>query len=223
MAALLGASGAYGAETRVFHLPSDALDSALVRFAVQGGVSVGGLPAWGCVGRSRPVNGAMAPAAALSSLLPAGCGFEAIDPHSFRIVGRAAPFSPPSLPPPRPRLEADVAAPPRLDELVVTAEKRPELLTRSASAVSVLSGRDLGALGGRSFDEIAAQMVGVAVTNLGSGRNKIFVRGLSDGSFTGKTQSTVGLYLDDVPITYSAPDPDLRLVDVDRVEVLPAQ
>ena len=30
----------------------------------------------------------------------------------------------------------------------------------------------------------------------------------------------MGLYLDDVPITYDAPDPDLRLVDIDRVEVL---
>ena len=60
----------------------------------------------------------------------------------------------------------------------------------------------------------------MAVTNLGSGRNKIFIRGLSDGSFTGHTQSTVGLYLNDVPITYNAPDPDLRLADVDRVEVL---
>src|SRR5206468_9381651 len=79
---------------------------------------------------------------------------------------------------------------------------------------------EIATLGGRSFDEVAAQAVGVAVTNLGSGRNKIFVRGLSDGSFTGKTQSTVGLYLDDVPITYNAPDPDLRLADVERVEVL---
>ncbi|HEY0437110.1 MAG TPA: TonB-dependent receptor, partial [Phenylobacterium sp.] len=79
---------------------------------------------------------------------------------------------------------------------------------------------EVQALGGKSFDEVAGQMVSVAVTNLGSGRNKIFVRGLSDGAFTGKTQSTVGLYLDDVPITYNAPDPDLRLVDVDRVEVL---
>ena len=103
---------------------------------------------------------------------------------------------------------------------MVTAEKRPELLSRSASAVSVLSARDVEALGGKTFDEIASQVVGVAVTNLGAGRDKIFVRGLSDGSFTGKTQSTVGLYLDDVPITYNAPDPDLRLADIDRVEVL---
>src|SRR5213076_1146627 len=39
-------------------------------------------------------------------------------------------------------------------------------------------------------------------------------------AFTGRTQSTVGLYLDDVPITYNAPDPDLRLADVEQVEVL---
>jgi outer membrane receptor protein involved in Fe transport len=119
------------------------------------------------------------------------------------------------------RSEPAAASPaPRLEELVVTAEKRPELLARSASAVSVLSARDVNSLGGKTFEDVASQVVGVAVTNLGSGRNKIFVRGLSDGSFTGKTQSTVGLYLDDVPITYNAPDPDLRLADIDRVEVL---
>ncbi len=216
LVALLAAGGAHAAETRVFHLPSEPVESALVHFAVQGGVSVGGFPARGCGGRSRPVDGALAPASALTVLLPAGCGFETLDAHSFRIFGRPAAVPPPPAMPP----EADIIAPPRLDELVVTAEKRLELLTRSASAVSVLSGRDLDVLGGKSFEQIAAQMVGVAVTNLGSGRNKIFVRGLSDGSFTGKTQSTVGLYLDDVPITYNAPDPDLRLADIERVEVL---
>jgi iron complex outermembrane receptor protein len=46
------------------------------------------------------------------------------------------------------------------------------------------------------------------------------LRGLSDGTFTGRTQQTVGTYLDNIPLTYNAPDPDLRLIDVDRVEVL---
>ncbi|MGZ6038430.1 MAG: TonB-dependent receptor [Phenylobacterium sp.] len=165
---------------------------------------------------SRAVSGAMTPAQALGALLPGGCGFDALDAKSFRIVGRPAlALAPPAL-----RPDAEIAPAPRLADLVVTAEKRPELLTRSASAVSVLSAADVDALGGQTFDEVAAQVVGVAVTNLGSGRNKIFVRGLSDGSFTGKTQSTVGLYLDEVPITYNAPDPDLRLADIDRVEVL---
>jgi len=162
------------------------------------------------------VSGALPPSRALGALLPAGCGFEVLDAKSFRIVARplATPVQAVQ------RAPAEVAQGPQLAELVVTSEKRPELLSHTASALSVLSAADVEALGGRSFDEIASQTVGVAVTNLGSGRDKIFVRGLSDGSFTGKTQSTVGLYLGDVPITYNAPDPDLRLADVDRVEVL---
>jgi iron complex outermembrane recepter protein len=177
---------------------------------------VGGLPVAGCGGRSRSVSGALPPSRALGALLPAGCGFETLDAKSFRIVARplATPVQTVQ------RAPAEAAQGPQLAELVVTSEKRPELLSHTASAISVLSATDVEALGGRSFDEIASQTVGVAVTNLGSGRNKIFVRGLSDGSFTGKTQSTVGLYLGDVPITYNAPDPDLRLADVDRVEVL---
>jgi outer membrane receptor protein involved in Fe transport len=208
---------ANAAETPVFHLPAEPLGAALIRFAVQGGVSVGGLPSRGCDGRSRPVSGAMTPARALAALLPPGCAFELVDARSFRVVGRPIPAASDRR---AGRVEPDATPAPRLDELVVTAEKRPELLTRSASAVSVLSARDVDSLGGKTFEDVASQAVGVAVTNLGSGRNKIFVRGLSDGSFTGKTQSTVGLYLDDVPITYNAPDPDLRLADIDRVEVL---
>jgi hypothetical protein len=46
------------------------------------------------------------------------------------------------------------------------------------------------------------------------------LRGLSDGTFTGRTQQTVGTYLDNIQLTYNAPDPDLRLIDVDRVEIL---
>jgi outer membrane receptor protein involved in Fe transport len=221
LAAGLGAGWApyiaNAAETPVFHLPSEPLASALIRFAVQGGVSVGGLPSRGCDGRSRAVSGPMTPAQALAALLPPSCGFELLDARSFRVMGRPMPAASDLR---AGRSEPAAAPAPRLDELVVTAEKRPELLTRSASAVSVLSARDVNALGGKTFEDVASQMVGVAVTNLGSGRNKIFVRGLSDGSFTGKTQSTVGLYLDDVPITYNAPDPDLRLADIDRVEVL---
>jgi len=215
LAASVAPNAAKAAETRVFRLPSEPLEAALVRFAVQGGVSVGGLPARGCTGASRAISGAMTPAQALGALLPGGCGFETLDAKSFRVVGR-----PMAATAPPPHADGEITPAPRLDELVVTAEKRPELLTRSASAVSVLSAADVNALGGQSFDDVAAQLVGVAVTNLGSGRNKIFVRGLSDGSFTGKTQSTVGLYLDEVPITYNAPDPDLRLADIDRVEVL---
>ena len=217
MGASMAPNIANAAQTPVFHLPAEPLGAALIRFAVQAGVSVGGLPSRGCDGRSRAVSGVMTPASALAALLPPGCGFELVDARSFRVVGRPIPAAADLR---AGRAEPAAAPGLALDELVVTAEKRPELLGRSASAVSVISARDVESLGGKTFEDVASQTVGVSVTNLGSGRNKIFVRGLSDGSFTGKTQSTVGLYLDDVPITYNAPDPDLRLADIDRVEVL---
>jgi len=218
MLALLACLGAAAAPqaaqatTRIFRLPAEPLAEALVRFAVQGRVSVGGLPAPGCEGPSRPVQGQMSPEAALARLLPPGCGFRVLDAGSFQVIAaRAAPVSA------RP---AQAGAANAVTPLVVTAERRREPLTGAPYPASALTGANLERLGGDSFQDVAAQFVGVTVTNLGPGRNKIFVRGLSDGSFTGKTQSTVGLYLDDLPITYDAPDPDLRLVDVDRVEVL---
>jgi iron complex outermembrane receptor protein len=213
---LLGgsASPAQAASLRVFRLPAEPVDQAVVRFAIQGSVSVGGLPAPGCEGRSRPVVGVLAPETALARLLPEGCGFERIDARTFRIVGRRPVIARTVIPAPA----APAAA--SIDELIVTAEKRLEPLIASPFPVSALSGEEIARLGAESFQDLAPQMVGVTVTNLGSGRNKIFVRGMSDGSFTGKTQSTVGLYLDDVPITYNAPDPDLRLADIERVEVL---
>ncbi len=60
----------------------------------------------------------------------------------------------------------------------------------------------------------------VSSTYLGSGRNKLFIRGIADSSFTGPTQSTVGQYLGDLRLSYNAPDPDLRLSDLASVEVL---
>jgi outer membrane receptor protein involved in Fe transport len=203
------------AESHIFHLPAEPVERAVVRFAIQGGVSVGGLPSQGCAGSSRPTYGLMSSARALSKLLPAGCSYQALDARSFRVF--AAPR--PAASPPSPTFIGPLPVT-SLDEVVVTAERREEPLIGRAYAIGAMSGAELERVGGKSFADAASQMVGVTVTNLGSGRNKIFIRGLSDGSFTGHTQSTVGLYLDDVPITYSAPDPDLRLVDVDRVEVL---
>jgi len=60
----------------------------------------------------------------------------------------------------------------------------------------------------------------LASTNLGTGRNKIFIRGVADSSFNGPSQSIVGQYLGDVRLTFNAPDPDLELYDIARVEVL---
>src|SRR6185295_5306779 len=61
-AGLAFASGAAQAEpAHIFRLPSEPVDTALVRFGVQAGVSIGGFPVAGCAGFSRGVIGVFTP------------------------------------------------------------------------------------------------------------------------------------------------------------------
>ena len=109
---------------------------------------------------------------------------------------------------------------PLLSELVIVATRRPALADRLAYSVSALDERAAEARGVHDAADLALAVPSMTVTNLGPGRDKVILRGLSDGPLTGQTQSMVGIYLDDVRLTYNAPDPDLLMIDVDQVEVL---
>ncbi|HET6971701.1 MAG TPA: TonB-dependent receptor, partial [Phenylobacterium sp.] len=87
------------------------------------------------------------------------------------------------------------------------------------AGVSAISREQVAATNAIDVSRTIGQLAGVLATNLGPGRNKLLLRGLSDGAYTGRARSTVATYLDDLPLNYNAPDPDLRLVDVERVEV----
>ncbi len=106
-------------------------------------------------------------------------------------------------------------------DIIVTASKRDERLSDLPASISIVGGQGLGRLAGRrGLVDVMATTDGAFSTNLGPGRDRIFLRGVADSAFNGTSQSLVSLYLDDARIGYAAPDPDLRLVDVDRVEVL---
>ena len=175
--------------------------------------------------RVRAIRGRMEPAEAVARLarfararaVPAGS-------YGWRLVPapqprrRAAPPRPstatarPPGPPPPAREPAT--------EIVVIASKRDTALGDFAGQVSMLDGEalELGGVGGT--EKITQRIATVSSTHLGSGRNKLFIRGIADSSFTGPTQATVGQYLGDLRLSYNAPDPDLRLSDLERVEVL---
>ncbi|MGD9665487.1 MAG: TonB-dependent receptor, partial [Novosphingobium sp.] len=104
--------------------------------------------------------------------------------------------------------------------IVVTASKRDMALTDLPLAISVAL-LPSGESGTRDDTNSIAQAVeGLALTGAGPGRNRIFLRGIADSAFNGESQSTVAIVLDDARLTYAAPDPDIRLVDMVRVEVL---
>lgn len=204
-----------------FAIPEQARDEAIIAFATQAGVSVGFTPGVRCGGRAG-LNGRFATAAALERLLQGSdCAAAPVDDRTFLIV-RAKPRSRPSARPPAP-LPAPLPAPASatlLSELVVTATKRPMTLAEAPYGLSVIGAAELAAQGAADPTDLPSLAAGVTVTNLGAGRDKILLRGLSDGSLTGYAQSTVGLYFDELRLTYNAPDPDLRWTDVQRVEVL---
>ncbi|OYX66942.1 MAG: TonB-dependent receptor [Sphingomonadales bacterium 32-64-17] len=119
-----------------------------------------------------------------------------------------------SAPPPAPVQPLEPA------EIVVSASKQDAMLSQFAGQVSVIEGEDLSRGGIGGTERISERIATVSSTHLGSGRNKLFIRGIADSSFTGPTQATVGQYLGDLRLSYNAPDPDLRLSDLERVEVL---
>lgn len=146
---------------------------------------------------------------ALARLLAgAPCSWRIVDAKTVRVT------------PLERRPQAAGPATPAVTELLVTARRRPERLDVLPAGVSVVSGEQLFATGAYDVRDTAGQLVGVLTTNLGPGRDKLLMRGLSDGAFTGRARSTVSTYLDDAPINYNAPDPDLRLTDIERVETL---
>ncbi|MBX3479009.1 MAG: TonB-dependent receptor [Caulobacter sp.] len=202
-----------------FNIAEKALGAELVEFALRTGLSVGGGNIAACAPRGRPLVGRFTARAGLTRLLAGtGCSFRFIDAGAVEIIVLPRPGPTQARPepttPPRPAPPVDLA------ELVVVATRRPTTVDQLAYPVTALDAATLAGQAVTDAADIAQLSPGMTVTNLGSGRNKILIRGLSDGPLTGRTQSMVGLYLDDVRITYNAPDPDLRLIDMAQVSVL---
>ncbi|MGA0604994.1 TonB-dependent receptor [Phenylobacterium sp. VNQ135] len=194
-------------------IPPKSYADALIDLGIQANVSIVGTSACGRGGRVE-LHGGYSLQEALGRLLAdAPCQARLVDPRTVRIT----PFTPDAAPAP-----ARIAAnqPLLVSELVVTAAKRPASLDLLPAGVSAISREQIAATGAADVGQTVGQVAGVLTTNLGPGRDKLLIRGLSDGAFTGRARSTVSTYLDDALINYNAPDPDLRLVDVERVEVV---
>lgn len=215
----LADSAAAAEQSFRFDLPSQRLSDALLEIAIQTRTPLGGdLSA--CRRQTARLRGVMTLKSALDELL-ADSGCEYARGPNRSIVIRRAPMRPSRASPLSRAVETpSEAAVSQLSDVIVTAERRagsPQLASASITALSAAQAMEAGAADANALSTLVA---GMTVTNLGSGRNKILLRGMSDGAFTGQTQSTVGIYFNRSPLTYSAPDPDLKLIDLDRIEVL---
>ena len=220
--------GAAHAEPRSINVPRGTLIQSLPLLGRQAGVSISVADARLWQIRVKQVRGTMEAEQALSRML-AGTDARAVrvSATSWRIERRPPKAPPrPQAKPPRQTTPPPAQAPPVIPELppgpdlIVTASKTRTPYAKYAGVATLLDGGDLAFGGERGTDSILSRMATVSSTHLGSGRNKLFIRGIADSSFTGPTQATVGQYLGDIRMSYNAPDPDLRLYDMERVEVL---
>jgi outer membrane receptor protein involved in Fe transport len=111
--------------------------------------------------------------------------------------------------------------PTRLESVVVTATRREVNLQNVAQSVTALSTEDIARQAFQSLDDVAGALPSVTLVNAIPGRNDIIMRGISTGTGEYYTDSQVAVYLDDQPMTSSSQQVDVRLIDIERIEVLP--
>ena len=120
-------------------------------------------------------------------------------------------------------LAADADAPategPSLTEVVVTATRHEESLSKVPISVSAYTQESMDQLGIKDFTDVARYTPGVQID--AGQTNAISIRGISSSGGAG----TTGIYIDDTPIQIRAmgfnPDDTLpKTFDLDRVEVL---
>ena len=106
-----------------------------------------------------------------------------------------------------------------LEEIVVTATRREESISKVPISITAMTQDALDQKGIRDFTEMVRFTPGVSIDT--SGTNAISIRGISSSGGAG----TTGIYIDDTPIQMRAlgfnPDDTLpKTFDLDRVEVL---
>lgn len=105
-----------------------------------------------------------------------------------------------------------------LDEIVVSAQKRDQILREVPMAISALSSAELDNRGITAITDLQFAVPGMTMREDGPGSNTIFLRGIVNQYGSG---AVVGQYLDEVPVTLTGFDQlDIRVTDLERIEVL---
>ncbi len=109
------------------------------------------------------------------------------------------------------------------EEMVVTARKREETVQEVPMSVAAPTESELRDRGAETMEDVAANVAGFSVQNLGPGQSQVAIRGVSAGQIVRDqpgVKENVGVYLDESVISLSLFTPDVDLFDLSRVEVL---
>ena len=119
--------------------------------------------------------------------------------------------------------EGNETRPDPLEEVLVTANRRTETVQSAAMSITALTAAEIRRTEISGMDDYLDSIVGVSHMDIGVGRNATVIRGISlspqdEGASSGQT---VGYYFGEVPLSdLSWSPPDIKLIDMDRVELL---
>ncbi len=114
----------------------------------------------------------------------------------------------------------------QIEEVIVTATKRPESLQDVPVAVSAIQEETLDQLGVSNFEDYLIQLPNVTAGGSGPGQNTIYIRGVASTTPGLTTAGVAGLapnvalYLDEQPLAQPGRNLDVYAADLARVEVL---
>ena len=139
---------------------------------------------------------------------------------AFADAAADAGADPQQAPPPAQRADSEQRH--ELDTITVTAQKRTENLQDVPISIDVLSGDKLSEMNVQNTVQVLKLLPSVSYTTAGPGFGQIYMRGVAsggDGNHSGSLPS-VGIYLDEEPITTIQGPLDLHMYDIQRVEAL---
>src|SRR3954463_5966573 len=125
--------------------------------------------------------------------------------------------------PPEPVKQAQAAAGvPDQTEIIITATKREENLQNVPISVQAIGTRRLDQLNISNFQDYTKQLPSVSYQTGAPGFTVVYVRGVAtggDGNHSGSLPS-VGMYLDEQPVTTIGGTLDVHIYDIARIESL---
>jgi iron complex outermembrane receptor protein len=109
----------------------------------------------------------------------------------------------------------------KLEEVIVTATRRELDLQVVPQSITALNTEFIQKQALTNLYDLANALPSLNIISTWPGQNTIVIRGISTGSAEYRIDSQVSIYLDEQPMTSITQQADVRLIDIQRVELLP--
>ncbi len=120
--------------------------------------------------------------------------------------------------------ESSEASAPQSDEIIVTANRQgDQSIQRTALAISAITPDSLSNKGQGGLADIANVAPSINVQQSQPGVNRVDMRGITTGTISVtnvQDRPLVAIYLDDVPLALQSGNPELKVFDLERIEVI---